>query len=65
MADEVEIESLGAQGDGVAESGALYVPYSLPGERVRVVRHGDRGRVEAVLKASPERGCWRPLGRRS
>jgi 23S rRNA (uracil1939-C5)-methyltransferase len=59
MADEVEIESLGAQGDGIAESGALYVPYSLPGERVRVVRHGDRGRVEAVLTASPQR--VRPL----
>jgi 23S rRNA (uracil1939-C5)-methyltransferase len=55
MADEVEIESLGAQGDGVAEGGALYLPYSLPGERVQVVRHGDRGRVEAVLTASPER----------
>jgi 23S rRNA (uracil1939-C5)-methyltransferase len=55
MADAVEIESLGAQGDGVAEAGMLYVPYTLPGERVRVVRHGDRGRVEAVLTPSPER----------
>ncbi len=55
LADEVEIESLGARGDGVAESGALYVPYTLPGERVRVVRHGDRGRVEAVLTPSTER----------
>jgi predicted RNA-binding protein with TRAM domain len=26
MADEVEIESLGARGDGVAEGGVLYVP---------------------------------------
>ena len=59
MADEVEIESLGARGDGVAEGGALYVPYTLPGERVRVVRHGDlgggRARAEAVLTPSPER----------
>jgi 23S rRNA (uracil1939-C5)-methyltransferase len=55
MADAVEIESLGAQGDGVAEGGALYVPYTLPGERVRVVRHGVRARVEAVLAPSPER----------
>ncbi|MFQ5565258.1 MAG: class I SAM-dependent RNA methyltransferase [Paracoccaceae bacterium] len=55
MADEVEIESLGARGDGVAEGGALYVPYTLPGERVRVVRHGDRASAEAVLTPSPER----------
>ena len=59
MADEVEIESLGARGDGVAEGGGLYVPYTLPGERVRVVRHADRGggrgRAEAVLTPSPER----------
>jgi 23S rRNA (uracil1939-C5)-methyltransferase len=63
MADEVVIESLGARGDGVAAGGALYVPYTLPGERVRVVRYGDRAgspagaraRAEAVLTASPER----------
>ena len=55
MTDEVEIESLGAQGDGVAEGGALFVPYTLPGERVRVVRHGDRARADAILTASPER----------
>ncbi|HEY5720208.1 MAG TPA: class I SAM-dependent RNA methyltransferase [Gammaproteobacteria bacterium] len=55
MADEVEIESLGAQGDGVAEGGTLYVPYALPGERVRVVRHGARAQVQAVLRRAPER----------
>ena len=59
MADEVEIESLGAQGDGVARTdagdGALYVPYTLPGERVGVVRHGVRARVDAVLTPSAER----------
>lgn len=55
MTDVVDIESLGAQGDGVAEGGALYVPYTLPGERVRVVRHGDRARAEAILTASAER----------
>jgi len=57
MADEVEIESLGAQGDGVAEGGTLYVPYTLPGERVRVIRHSDRGGVrgqlQAVLRPAP------------
>jgi 23S rRNA (uracil1939-C5)-methyltransferase len=55
MTDDVEIESLGAQGDGVTEGGALYVPYTLPGERVSVVRHGDRGRVEEILTASADR----------
>jgi 23S rRNA (uracil1939-C5)-methyltransferase len=55
MSDEVEIESLGARGDGIAAGGALFVPYTLPGERVRVVRHGERGRAEAVLKASTDR----------
>jgi 23S rRNA (uracil1939-C5)-methyltransferase len=55
MVDEVEIESLGAQGDGVAEGGALFVPYALPGERVRVVRHGVRGHLLEVLRPAPER----------
>ncbi|HUS52782.1 MAG TPA: class I SAM-dependent RNA methyltransferase [Thermohalobaculum sp.] len=55
MADEVEIETLGAKGDGVAEGGALFVPYTLPGERVRVVRHGERARADEILTASPDR----------
>src|SRR6185503_10189318 len=35
---EVEITRLGAQGDGVAErpDGPIFVPFTLPGERVRV-----------------------------
>jgi 23S rRNA (uracil1939-C5)-methyltransferase len=59
MADDVEIKSLGAQGDGVAVDaaggGALYVPYTLPGERVRVLRRGDRGQLQEVLRPAPER----------
>lgn len=55
MANEVEIKSLGAQGDGVAESGALFVPYALPGERVRVLRRGDRGQIQEILHAALER----------
>ena len=55
MADEVEIERLGAQGDGVAEQGTLFVPFALPGERVRVVRHGQRAQVQEVVVGSPER----------
>ena len=39
-AAEVEIVRLGAQGDGVAEAAdgrPRFVPFALPGERVRVI----------------------------
>jgi 23S rRNA (uracil1939-C5)-methyltransferase len=48
------IESLGAQGDGVAP-GPVYVPLTLPGETVSVTRSGDRAELEVVLTPSPER----------
>jgi 23S rRNA (uracil1939-C5)-methyltransferase len=48
------IESVGAQGDGVA-AGPIFIPLTLPGERVRVTVHKDRGDLEAVLTASPDR----------
>ena len=43
MTDEVLIGRLGAQGDGVAAGEELYIPFTLPGERVQVMRHGQRG----------------------
>jgi 23S rRNA (uracil1939-C5)-methyltransferase len=51
--DTVDIVSLGAQGDGIAETaeGPIYVPYALPGERWMV---GDSGPVER-LSDSPQR----------
>jgi 23S rRNA (uracil1939-C5)-methyltransferase len=59
---EVEIERLGAQGDGVAEGpeGPIFVPFTLPGERVRIaVEPGKEGNGHAglleVLVASPDR----------
>lgn len=53
---EVVIGRIGAQGDGVAEPGRpLYVPFTLPGERVRAEIAGDRGRLLEVLSPSPER----------
>src|SRR5262245_65490398 len=59
MERQVEIARLGAQGDGVAEGsdGPLYVPFALPGERVRVeVAPGDdRAELLAVLQPSPDR----------
>jgi len=56
---EVEIDRLGAQGDGVAEgpNGPLFVPFALPGERVRVEvgEDGRHGALLEVLKRSPDR----------
>lgn len=59
---EVEITRLGAQGDGVAEGpeGPIFVPFTLPGERVRIALepgkegNGHAGLLE-VLAASPDR----------
>lgn len=54
---EVEITRVGAQGDGVAETavGQLFVPFTLPGERARVVPEGERARLDAILTPSPDR----------
>jgi 23S rRNA (uracil1939-C5)-methyltransferase len=52
---EIEIVRLGAQGDGIAETtegGPRFVPFALPGERVRVV--GDE-MVEIVAGSHPQR----------
>jgi 23S rRNA (uracil1939-C5)-methyltransferase len=59
---EAVVDSLGARGDGVAktEDGPLYVPFALPGERVRVrpgaVRgQGRAGQLLEVLDPAPSR----------
>lgn len=57
---ELEIARLGAQGDGVAQrrdapGSTVFVPYTLPGERVRAAVVGERGRLIEVLEASPDR----------
>jgi tRNA/tmRNA/rRNA uracil-C5-methylase (TrmA/RlmC/RlmD family) len=56
---EVRIERLGAQGDGVAQvpDGALFVPFTLPGEVVKVAAEpGEHGaEVLAIIEPSPER----------
>lgn len=54
-ADEVEIVRLGAQGDGIAEASdgrPRFVPFALPGERVRVI--GEE-MAEVVGRANPDR----------
>jgi len=56
---EVRIERLGAQGDGVAQGpdGPLFVPFTLPGELVKVAAEPGEPRAEAlaILEPSPER----------
>ena len=56
---EVRIERLGAQGDGVAQGpdGPLFVPFTLPGELVKVEAKSGDGHAEplAILEPSPER----------
>ncbi len=56
-AETVEIEALGAQGDGVArtEAGPVYVPFALPGETVTIARQNARSTLMAVKEASPDR----------
>ena len=59
MAERIElrIARLGAQGDGVAETpqGTVFIPRTLPGERVMVEVGGDRGRAVEILEANADR----------
>ena len=54
MTIELDIVRLGAQSDGVAETadGLRFVPFALPGERVRLA---GEGLPEVVSAASPDR----------
>ena len=59
---DVDIDEMSIEGDGVAHVGrqTIYVPFTIPGERVRVlVRGGPRPVAQAtllsVLRASPHR----------
>ena len=51
---ELEVLRVGTQGDGVAE-GPVYVPFTLPGERVRARVQAGRGELVEVLAPSAER----------
>ncbi len=53
-ATELEIDHVGARGDGVAE-GPVYLPFTLPGERVQVRFDDGRGEATSVLRPSPDR----------
>ncbi|MEM9471545.1 MAG: RNA methyltransferase [Pseudomonadota bacterium] len=54
---ELTIEAMGARGEGVAhrDGARVYVPYALPGERVRADVHVDRARITEVIDAAPDR----------
>ena len=56
---EVRIERLGAQADGLAQGpdGMLFVPFTLPGELVKVAAEPGEPRAEAlaIQEPSPER----------
>jgi 23S rRNA (uracil1939-C5)-methyltransferase len=63
-AQEVVIEAIGARGDGIARRGAtrIFVPFALPGDRLRVRIAGRRGdglvgepveRLEVAPRARP------------
>ncbi|ASY61946.1 macromolecule metabolism [Sinorhizobium sojae CCBAU 05684] len=53
----VTINRLGAQGDGIAktESGAVYAPFTLPGEIVALAVNRNQGTLISLREASPER----------
>lgn len=53
----LEIQRLGAQGDGLAEHAGkqIFVPLTLPGETVTAELNGDRARVTEIVKPSPSR----------
>jgi 23S rRNA (uracil1939-C5)-methyltransferase len=53
----LDITEMGARGDAIAqgESGPIYVPFALPGERVRARVAGGRGAILSVEAPSGER----------
>ncbi|TWG89643.1 23S rRNA (uracil1939-C5)-methyltransferase [Mesorhizobium sp. J18] len=57
MTATLRIERLGAQGDGVADTpkGPVFVPFTLPGERVRASIGKNRADLLAIEEASPLR----------
>ncbi|WP_293450527.1 RsmD family RNA methyltransferase [Planktotalea sp.] len=52
--DEFLIERLGFQGDGIAK-GPIFVPRTLPGERVQGIRNGDRLSDVKIIEPSETR----------
>jgi 23S rRNA (uracil1939-C5)-methyltransferase len=57
MNETLTIARLGQRGDGVAETaeGQVFVPFALPGERVRAVRDGEKAQLVEILTPSASR----------
>lgn len=57
MSSIVTIARLGAQADGIADTpnGPMFVPFTLPGEKVNVAVAGKKADVVAFLETSPQR----------
>jgi 23S rRNA (uracil1939-C5)-methyltransferase len=55
--ETLTVERIGAQGDGIAKgpAGPVYVPLTLPGERIEAEVAGERGDFGRLLAPSPER----------
>ncbi|MFN0022343.1 MAG: class I SAM-dependent RNA methyltransferase [Parvularculaceae bacterium] len=54
----VRIKTIGARGDGLAESedgGNLHVPLSAPGDLLRVDARGDRAAIVEIVESGPSR----------
>ncbi|MBP1850360.1 class I SAM-dependent RNA methyltransferase [Rhizobium halophytocola] len=56
-AETLQIDSLGAQGDGVAhpEGATVFVPFTLPKEEAKVARVKDQATLISLMSAAPER----------
>src|SRR4029077_16181937 len=54
MIETVEILRLGHAGDGITADG-LFVPYTVPGDVVRVIREGSHGRLQGIVTPGPSR----------
>lgn len=54
---DLTIEAMGARGEGLAhlDGVRVYVPYTLPGERVRADVQGERGRLREVIDPASDR----------
>ena len=55
MTETITIARIGHRGDGIAdtEAGPVYVPFTLPGESVRISRSGKRARLQGIVTPSP------------
>jgi len=55
--ETVKIEAVGAEGDGIAKGpeGAIFVPFTLPGEEVAIARVKNHGTTMSWSVTSPER----------